>query len=277
MSGLFPILPLGDTVEKGRVRGTVGRLQMIPIERLVVDSLYQRAISANSVRNVKRICREFDWAKFLPVIVTEAPDGRFAVVDGQHRATAALTLGIEAVPCYVLACSAAEAAGAFVAINGNVTPIKAIDIWFAELAAGEPRCLELQAVLAAAGVTVTHKKEGFLVGETQSVTVLRRALDLYGPAILTTILQCIVETYDGNPGMLIGAVINGIGMAIRSKPDLLASPTTLFAIFDHIALASVLYEARIEAARTGNSPQWIVTRVVNAAIRQHMEAPRAAA
>src|SRR5690606_24744879 len=123
------------------------------------------------------------------------------------------SIGIEAVPCYILSCTASEAAAAFAAINGNVTPVQAIDLWFAELAAKKREALALQRVLDASGVTITRKKEGYSSGETRSVTVLQRALDFYGSAILTTILQCIVETGDGNPGMIFGAMINGIGRA----------------------------------------------------------------
>lgn len=261
----FPIVGLGGEIEKGRVSGAVGRFEMVPINRLVVDDTYQRSVTTSSARNIRRICKSFDWAKFLPVIVTH--DGEtYSVVDGQHRATAALTLGIAEVPCYVLACSASEAAAAFAAINGNVTPMQPIDIWFAELAAGEATASELQAVLDAAGVKVTRKKEGYLVGETRSIGVLRRALTNYGNALLTTILQCIVETGNGNPGMIYGAVVNGIGNSIRTKPEMLANPSRLFEVFDRIELAEVARQAQIEYARTNNPVQFILTRVFNAAI-----------
>lgn len=263
---LFPIVALGGNFKPG-YSGAIGRFQVVPIEQLFVDSVYQRAISQGSVKNIKRICEAFDWAKFLPVIVTQDGD-RFCIVDGQHRTTAAATIGIQAVPCYVLSCSPSEAAAAFAAINGNVTPVQPIDLWFAELAAKEPKAIALQRVLDAAGVKVTRKKEGYLPGETRSITVLQRALDFYGSAILTTILQCIVETSDGNPGMLFGAIINGIGRAIRTKPEILSDPSRLFAIFDGINLSELHYEAKIENAKTGNPVQFIITRQINAAIKR---------
>ncbi|MCZ3377457.1 ParB/RepB/Spo0J family partition protein [Rhizobium sp. AG207R] len=263
---LFPILKLGGEIEGGRIGGHIGRFEIISIEKLFVDSVYQRAISQGSVKNIKRICENFDWAKFLPVIVTQDGD-TYSIVDGQHRTTAAATIGIEAVPCYVLSCTASEAAAAFAAINGNVTPVQPIDLWFAELAAKKPSAVALQRVLDAANVKVTRKKEGFLSGETRSITVLQRALDFYGSAILTTILQCIVETSDGNPGMLFGAMINGIGRAIRTKPEALSNPARLFDIFDDINLSEMLYAARIESAHSGNPVQFIITRQINALIK----------
>ncbi|WP_299941189.1 ParB N-terminal domain-containing protein [uncultured Nitratireductor sp.] len=271
----FPIVPLGVEFKDAKIFGSIGRLEVIPVDKLFVDSTYQRAISAGSVRNIKRICQKFDWAKFLPVIVTQDGD-RYSIVDGQHRTTAAATIGVTEVPCYVLSCSPSEAAAAFAAINGNVTPVRPIDLWFAELAANEPSAVELQKVLDASGVKITRKKEGFLVGETGSINILRRALDFYGSALLTTILQCIVETGDGNPGMIYGAVVNGIGRAIRTKPELLASPSFLFDVFDGISLSTMVYDAGIESARTGNPIQFIITRQINAALRTEKEVRDAA-
>lgn len=264
-SNLHRIVALGG-IEATRPKGAIGELKVLPISKLYVDEVYQRAVSVGSVKNIRRICAQFDWAKFLPVIVTHDDDA-YSIVDGQHRSIAAASIGITHVPCYVLSCSAADAAAAFAAINGNVTPIQPIDLWFAELAAGDQSAVALQRVLDAAGVRVTRKKEGFLVGETRSVNVLRRALDFYGSAILTTILQCIVETGDGNPGMIFGAMVNGIGRSIRTKPDLLSNPTKLFEVFDGLSLSAMLYDAGIENARTGNPLQFILTRAFNSELR----------
>lgn len=270
---LHPILALGRDVETSTPKGAVGTLRVLPITSLFVDDTYQRAVSAGSVRNIKRICAAFDWAKFLPVIVTQDGD-TFNIVDGQHRTIAAATLGVKEVPCYILSCSASEAAAAFAAINGNVTPVQPLDLWYAELAAKEPGCVALQRVFDAAGVKVTRKKEGLLAGETRSISVLRRALDFYGSAILTTVLQCIVETGNGNPGMIFGAMVNGIGRAIRTKPDLLSNPSKLFDIFDGLSLSTILYEANIESAKTGNPVQFIITRTINQEIREATESAR---
>lgn len=264
---IFPIVPLGEVSKSAKINGSIGELTVVPISQLYVDSTYQRAMTIGSVRNINRICENFDWAKFLPVIVAREGE-QYHVIDGQHRATEAASIGILEVPCYILSCSLAEAAAAFAAINGNVTPIRPIDLWFAMLAARQQDALALQDVLDAAGVKVTRKKEGFAVGETQSINVLQRAFRFYGPAILTTILQCIVETGDGNPGMINGAMVNGIGHAVRTKPDLLANPSRLFKAFDELSLQEVSRAAQVEYARTGNPVQFIITREVNGVLKK---------
>lgn len=264
---LIPIFALGQDTPCGPVKGRSGELKSIPITSLGIDDAYQRSMSQGSIRNIRKICADFDWAKFLPVIVV--PDGdMFAIIDGQHRTTAAATIGIEVVPCYVLACSRAEAAGAFAAINGNVTPVSPQDVWLAELAAGDAKALEINSALEAASVRVVRKKHGYRTGETQSINVLRRAYEKYGRDLLITALQCITETGGGNPGLLLGAVVNGVALSIRAKSHLLAEPSRLFDVFDQVDLAYELAQAKIEAARTGNIVQAILTRRLNEQIRR---------
>lgn len=267
---LFPILPMGGDLRLGEVRGQRGKMALLPIHALRVNVTFQRAISAGSARNVQKICAQFDWAKFLPVIVVR--DGEyFSIVDGQHRTTAAATLGIEEVPCYVLQCSREDAAAAFAAINGNVTAVSPVDIWFAEVLAQVPEAVALDRILQAAGVRITRKKGGYVVGETRAINVLKRAFHIYGDAVLTTVLQCITETGTGNPGMIFGATVNGIAKAVVTKPHLLAEPSRLFDIFDGIDLAQMFEAARAESARTRNPVQFILTREINAAIASHRE------
>ena len=274
------IAPL-KKAEIGVARGQPGSLQHLPVSCLVVDTGYQRDISGASTRNIQRIAREFDWTKFLPVIVVAIGGGRFAVIDGQHRSTAAATIGIERVPCYVMDCDYVAAAGAFAAINGNVTKVSAVDIWFAQVEAGEPQTLELKRVLDAADVTIVNAGSAYFetapVGHTASVAVLRRAYAKYGGDLLTTVLQCITQTGDGNRGCIIGAVVAGIADAIRTKKDLLAEPSRLFAIFDDIDLTDVLDRARFEAKSTRSNAMSIVTRQINAAIARATEAEAIAA
>lgn len=264
----FAISKLGiEDRNIGPISGAPGQMKMLRISSLRVDGNYQRAMTVGSVRNIQRICKAFDWAKFLPVIVVEIEDGLWAIVDGQHRATAALTIGIDRVPCYELQCSMSEAAGAFAAINGNVTPMKPVDLWFARLAAGENEALDLKAVLDAADVSVTRKRKGLRVGETFAVTVLQRALDGYGASTLGTILQAITQTAEGNAGMVVGFVVHGIGKSIITKPNLLNEPSLLFDAMDDWPIDEAAHRANIESARTGNPIQYIITRELNDHLR----------
>jgi hypothetical protein len=82
---------------------------------------------------VKLIAENFDWSKFAPVIVAPVEAGRFAIVDGQHRTTAAVLRGQKTVPCQIVQADRAKQAEAFAAVNGNVTKTNAQQLFHARL------------------------------------------------------------------------------------------------------------------------------------------------
>jgi len=96
-------------------------LQWIAVEVLLVDTEYQREIGRRGAVNVVQIAEHFDWSKFAPVIVAPVAGGHFAIVDGQHRTTAAMLRDIKEVPCQLVQADRAKQAAAYAAVNGNVT------------------------------------------------------------------------------------------------------------------------------------------------------------
>lgn len=260
----IPRLDVSDQLQS--VAGTPGRLAQVAIDRLRIDLSYQRSMTSNSARMAIRIAAKFDWRRFVPAIGVENEDGTISLVDGQHRTAAAKARGIKEVPVYILQCTLSEAAGAFAAINGMVTPMSQQDIYRAQLAAGDEEATTLQAVLDVAGVTITSQRS-FGKGETRSVNPLRRALRVYGRDLLILALQCITETGDGNNGLITGATVNGIAKALLTKPELLAEPTRLLDAMDSFSLKDAVRDAEIEFAQTRNPPQFIITRMVNAHLR----------
>jgi hypothetical protein len=70
-------------------------LEWIDTDKLVVDVTYQREIGRRGATNVNQIAENFDWSKFAPVIAAPVEGGQFAIVDGQHRTTAAIIRGQE--------------------------------------------------------------------------------------------------------------------------------------------------------------------------------------
>ncbi|MFN3868998.1 MAG: ParB N-terminal domain-containing protein, partial [Hyphomicrobiaceae bacterium] len=107
---LSPVKPVSGNAPSA-VLGERAELCMLPLDRLVVDESYQRPITGKGRLNINRIVAKFDWRKFAPLVVTEVDGGRYAIIDGQHRATAALMHpDVHLVPCMVVKASVAEAA-----------------------------------------------------------------------------------------------------------------------------------------------------------------------
>jgi hypothetical protein len=88
-----------------------------------------------------------------PVIVAAVEGGKFAIVDDQHRTTAAMLRGIESVPCQMVQADRAQQAAAYAAVNGNATKTTP---FHARLAAGHDDALKLGDVCSAAGVTIAR-------------------------------------------------------------------------------------------------------------------------
>jgi hypothetical protein len=125
-------------------------LEWIAVERLVVDTEYQREIGRRGATNVIQIAEHFDWSKFAPVIVAPVEGGRFAIVDGQHRTTAAMLREIEKVPCQVVQADRAKQAAAYAAVNGNITKTTPQQLYHARLAADDPGAREIAEICSSA-------------------------------------------------------------------------------------------------------------------------------
>src|SRR5919107_4150563 len=145
-----PISTEGYETPRGVSAGPAPMLQWISISDLVVDPSYQRPIVGKGRKNVDRIARSFSWSCFAPVVVSPVEGGKFAIIDGQHRTTAAALVGLETVPCQVVIAAREEQAAAFKAINGITTPISAMALHAAALVAGEPWAVQVAEVCARA-------------------------------------------------------------------------------------------------------------------------------
>lgn len=217
-------------------------LEWIRAERLVVDTEYQREIGRRGAVNVMQIAENFDWSKFAPVIVAPVEGGRFAIVDGQHRTTAAMLRGLNEVPCQVVQADRAKQAAAYAAVNGNITKTTAQQLYHARLAARDTHALAIAEVCAAAGVEVVRRNispADMKPGHTQAVTALNRCLGLYGRDTLITALQCITQTADGNAGFVRATIIEAICEVLHENLAWRDSGDTLLRAMDKFRFADV--------------------------------------
>ncbi|MGE4340333.1 MAG: DUF6551 family protein [Pigmentiphaga sp.] len=231
--------------------GERAELCLLQLDRLVVDDRYQRAIGKQGRPNIQRILAGFDWRKFTPVVVTPVGDGFFAIIDGQHRATAALMHPkIDMVPCMVINVTPEEAAACFAAINGCVTKITQGQIWKARLTAGDKAAAELKTILDSAEVRILPYKVPNLpykVGDTIAIATLERMLVKHGANILNIALQAVTQSGTGNPGCLIAPVIIALCQIVEEVDVFQVKPTKLFDLMDEISLSEVISESSVTA------------------------------
>lgn len=156
--------------------GEQGELVWLPLNELFIDPSYQRAILDSGKANVRRMIEGFSWLLFGTVVVSKRSKGVYAIVDGQHRATAAaLHGGIKKVPCLILKGGPAAEARAFSAINSNVTRVHKLQSFRASIAAGDESARAFVALLAKVGVKIApYPKAELEPGETMALASARQ-------------------------------------------------------------------------------------------------------
>lgn len=235
---------------------TLGRppkLEWLAIRSLVIDPSYQREINREGRTNIRRIVEQFNWSMFSPVIVASAGGNRYAIVDGQHRTTAAALLGLDKVPCQVIEAIPGEQAVAFRAINGNTIKLSSMNLHHAAVAAGDEKALLIQKVCAGADCVILRYPKPWnviSVGETMAVKAVGSAIRKFGPDTVTTALRCVRDSGDGNPGLLRSHIIVGISEVLFDHPEWRDLGGALIDAFDSIDVGSAFEDAAAISART---------------------------
>lgn len=205
-----------------------GELAYIDVRDLFIDPKYQRPVGLRGERNIRQVIENFSWSLFSPVIVGRRPGGKFAVIDGQHRAIAAITHGgIDKVPALIINGGPSDEAKAFSVINGAVTAISETQIWAARVVAGDSDAIRLQRILERLEITVPRspKPTAFMVkGETVAIGAIESSFKKYGPAPLELALRTIVQTGGGNPGQLRAGTIKATTAVLASNADWTGRP-----------------------------------------------------
>lgn len=209
----LPKLQFAITPTPNREVGLPGELKWLALSALFIDPAYQRAILDSGKANIRRMIEGFSWLQFGTLVVGKRDGGRYALIDGQHRAIAAfLHGGIDKVPCLILEGGLEAEARAFSSINGNVTRIHPLQSFRASVAAGDSDAVSLVDICRRAGVTIApYPKPDLGPGETMALNTLRNAAKKHGGPKLVAALE-ILRTIDPDSGLPASAVIGSIAM-----------------------------------------------------------------
>lgn len=250
-------------------------LQWVKISKLRIDPRYQREIGRRGTENILAIVPAFKWAKFAPVVIAPIAGGLFAIVDGQHRTTAAALRGFESVPCVIIAVSGADQADAFVAINANVTAMSPLQLHAARLAAGNTAAAALTEVCKEAGVTICRypvPANKIKPGETLAVAMLQATLDKYGRDVLVAALSCITQTRRGNPGKIRFQIVGALCAVLEAEPEWLKDRKALIFRMQTFDFGEQFNTARSRSIETGEK----VTAALIEAVAYHLESAKPA-
>lgn len=194
-----------------------GVVRSIHTNRLTSGLPYQRPVNP---KEVERLIREWDERLLDPVTVSFR-DGRFYVVDGQHRISAmrkmnggrgvmvdckvydGLTYEQEADLCYKL-----DKAKKRLSLSQSTNVL-------AESGA-DAEITEVKRLIENCGFIWALGKSHGKTGEIVSTRALVNAYRLLGGASFTRMLQLLWDTWEGDPRSLTAAVLAGMALFIKT-------------------------------------------------------------
>lgn len=204
-------------------------LEWVKVDQIDVDGNYQREIKP---RLVDKILQKFSWAKFGAIVLSRQPNGRFNVVEGQHRWKAAvLHPGIDEVPAVIV--EHAELAGeaeSFLAINRDRMSVTSIEQYWAGLTAGDDTAIAISKVLQQAGCDVVPSAGAYKPNLTNSISAIDRCLKRYGHGATRRALLVIRAAWPDEPKSLRGTLITALARLIRANGEALQEPELVAAI-----------------------------------------------
>lgn len=249
-------------------------LRYVPIAELVVDDSYQRELGKTGWRKVKQIAQEFRWSRFTPVLVARLAEGRFAIVDGQHRVHAALWCGIDAVPCQVVEADQAEQARAFAWVNGQVTAVTSFHLYKAALSAGEDWAVRMQRAVEAAGCRLmphNSSTKSKKAGEVYAHGLLRQYLDAGHGQLITDALAAVREGQAGTSPLAYTAAVLRPWFAGCAEFEADAAALTRFTqLHDLVAVVDRAHGLRGRPEYAHQSREAIARSVLTMLLRRHL-------
>lgn len=236
-------------------------LQWIEIDSLVIDPDYQRDLGQRNRAAIRQIAADFRWSRFSPVLLAPIPDGRFAIIDGQHRTHAAKICGLKTVPAMIVPIDRSEQAKAFADVNAATVRITAHHLYKAALSAGEPWAVCAKRAVEGAGcrlMTSTASTANKKPGEIYCIGLVRRLAQAGQLPALSAVLRGLVDYDDtGRVPLYSDYIISPMVAALVERPDLMAIDMAEFLCandpFKVInAVDRLLAEEKLEGAKRVN-------------------------
>ena len=173
-------------------------LKWLPLDQLRVDERYQRPLSYTKI---KRFTDNFDFNALGALWVSKRGEQEYAIIDGQHRAEAVKLVfdGNADVPCLVFEHLTEEQEAALFVKAQNRIHMNAVDVFKADLFAGNPDALEIERIVQGRGFTfgsgdVTVAKPY----EVKAIGTVRAIYEQGGEWALDTILKIIDACWDAD-------------------------------------------------------------------------------
>lgn len=215
-----PLDTLEPATPQARLEGVPFRREAVLASRLEIGPAYQRSIDP---RWVKRLAADFDPFLLDDLLVNKTADGRYVVMDGQHRLEAIRAIGWsdQRVPCAVYDDLPLELQAKRFNVQAIRKPLSTQQRFRAALFARQPDETTVAEIVKAAGFALNlddGRHEGGRISAVGSLLWLHRN---YRGDVLTQTLSVIAEGFGQDLGPD-AAILRGIGrfvMRFRGEFD----------------------------------------------------------
>ena len=197
--------------------GDTGNLRMIPSNSIVSGLDYQRPVHEI---DVEPLVREWDDKLFEPLVVSFR-DGRFYLIDGQHRLTALhrLNNGKDVmVLCRVhTGMTYEEEAEMCARLAKSKKPLSLAQSVKAYMEAGtNPDINEIQRLMKYRGFSWAVDKTSSNQHRITATSAVLRAYKLVGASLFDRLLLLLDRTWGGNPDSLNAYMISGTALFLKT-------------------------------------------------------------
>lgn len=187
----------------------------VPISKTFIAP-YQRGLDE---RWVEHLARHFNRDKAAVVYLSKRDDGRYAIIDGQHRIAALRKVeGADAtVPAWVYSyLGVSDEADRYLAYNRDRHKPSIFDEFKAELLEGDDDALGISSIVGANGMII---KNGPNKNGVQGISALRFVYRQYGPDMLDDVLSILHDSFGDAPGAIRASHIRGLAAFVYRYPD----------------------------------------------------------
>lgn len=193
---------LAQTVLDGALTICGKKIAAVPVSLLRIDKSYQREPKSDSVQN---LIKEWDIDK-CDFLLVSFRDGKFNIIDGQHRFTAGEYVGVPALPCIILlGLTKSQEAIIFARQNRNTKKLYPYDTYKANLQCGDTSYPEVKIDMEIDRICSAHnievKKVGNATKENKVLRCLffaRRIMRANGSDSFEWVIDTICNTNWGN-------------------------------------------------------------------------------
>ncbi len=239
--------------------GPKPKIEWIDTGAFVVDQHYQRTVnSRRSQKIIEIIADNFMWARFQPPTVMPGPKGKYIIIDGQHRITAAIRrTDIKKIPVYIIPeMTVAEAARNFIAINRDRVPLHPLAAHRALLQMKDPEAVKVQEVCDEAEISIARApvmNGATAPRETQAIGTIKKGLKRYGEANVIATLMIIPDAYKLVPGMMRASIMVALMSFFKARGIKNIRREVLIRVLKENSPLAMEAEARVIGADEGTS------------------------